>query len=99
MLDHLRGVLEQRGIGDVTLTEADVLHLDALPTAWSAYDLIVSASMLEYVPRITLSMRCAGSVPGCKRMVGSCCSLRAAICSHASWSVAGGSPTSTPRPS
>jgi len=51
MLDHMRGVLEQRGIGDITLTEADVLHLDALPTAWSGYDLIVSASMLEYVPR------------------------------------------------
>jgi len=28
-----------------------VLHLDTLPADWRDYDLIVSASMLEYVPR------------------------------------------------
>jgi SAM-dependent methyltransferase len=55
MLDHLRGVLERRGIDDVTLTQADVLHLDALPAGWADYDLIVSASMMEYVPRDRLA--------------------------------------------
>ena len=28
-----------------------MLHLDALPDDWRNYDLVVSASMLEYVPR------------------------------------------------
>jgi ubiquinone/menaquinone biosynthesis C-methylase UbiE len=51
MLQHLRATLEQRGIGGVELVEADVLELDALPAAWRDYDLVVSAAMLEYVPR------------------------------------------------
>jgi cyclopropane fatty-acyl-phospholipid synthase-like methyltransferase len=51
MLDHFRSTLQTRGVADVELAEANVLHLDALPASWTAYDLIVSASMLEYVPR------------------------------------------------
>lgn len=51
MLDHLRARLARRGIADVELAEADVLDLGALPAGWRDYDLIVSASMLEYVPR------------------------------------------------
>ena len=51
MLERLRSTLERRGIGGVELAEADVLHLDSLPAAWRDYDLLVSASMLEYVPR------------------------------------------------
>jgi len=51
MLDQLRQTLEARGIRDVELAEANVLHLDGLPAGWADYDLIVSASMLEYVPR------------------------------------------------
>lgn len=35
----------------VNLAQADVLELDALPTSWRNYDLIVSASMLEYLPK------------------------------------------------
>jgi cyclopropane fatty-acyl-phospholipid synthase-like methyltransferase len=35
----------------IRLAEANVLHLDGLPGDWRDYDLIVSASMLEYVPR------------------------------------------------
>ena len=31
--------------------EADVLELQRLPADWSAYDLIVSVAMLEYVPK------------------------------------------------
>jgi SAM-dependent methyltransferase len=51
MLLDLRAALERRGSSDVELAEADVLDLDALPAGWRDYDLIVSASMLEYVPR------------------------------------------------
>ena len=51
MLDHFRSTLQARGVAEVELAEANVLHLDALPASWTAYDLIVSASMLEYVPR------------------------------------------------
>jgi ubiquinone/menaquinone biosynthesis C-methylase UbiE len=51
MLDHFRETLERGGIGDVHLAEANVLELEALPAWWSGYDLVVSASMLEYVPR------------------------------------------------
>jgi len=51
MLDRLRQTLDARGIRDVELAEANVLHLDGLPAGWADYDLIVSASMLEYVPR------------------------------------------------
>ena len=55
MLEHLRRALEQRGIDDVMLTRADVLDLDTLPAGWADYDLIVSASMMEYVPRDRLA--------------------------------------------
>lgn len=51
MLDQFRETLRRRGIGGVELAQADVLQLDTLPSGWTDYDLIVSASMLEYVPR------------------------------------------------
>jgi SAM-dependent methyltransferase len=51
MLDRLHASLRARQIEGVELLQADVLTLEALPDAWSNYDLIVSASMLEYVPR------------------------------------------------
>ena len=51
MLDHLRATLDRRSIGGVELAEADVLELQALPASWRDYDLVVSASMLEFVPR------------------------------------------------
>lgn len=51
MLDRFRETLRRRAIGDVTLVQANVLSLESLPDAWAGYDLIVSASMLEYVPR------------------------------------------------
>jgi len=51
MLDHFRRVLAQRGIYGVATSQADVLALEALPSGWIDYDLIVTASMLEYVPR------------------------------------------------
>lgn len=51
MLDRLRVTLARRGIDTIRLARANVLALDALPDDWRAYDLVVSASMLEYVPR------------------------------------------------
>jgi SAM-dependent methyltransferase len=51
MLDRLRERLARRGIDRIRLVEANVLQLDDLPTDWRDYDLLVSASMLEYVPR------------------------------------------------
>ena len=51
MLDHFQHTLRRRGIDGVELARANVLRLDGLPNGWSDYDLIVSASMLEYVPR------------------------------------------------
>lgn len=51
MLDRLRATLARRGMADVALAEANVMDLAALPPGWSDYDLVVSAAMLEYVPR------------------------------------------------
>jgi len=51
MLDRFRRTLTRRGISDVETAQANVLALDELPADWTAYDLLVSASMLEYVPR------------------------------------------------
>jgi cyclopropane fatty-acyl-phospholipid synthase-like methyltransferase len=50
MLDRLRASLRAGGIEGVELVQADVLALETLSAAWRNYDLIVSASMLEYVP-------------------------------------------------
>ena len=51
MLDRLRAALARRTVHAIRLAEADVLRLDVLPPSWRDYDLVVSASMLEYVPR------------------------------------------------
>lgn len=41
----------RKAIEGVETAQANVLELDPLPDAWTQYDLIVSASMLEYVPK------------------------------------------------
>jgi SAM-dependent methyltransferase len=51
MLDRLRTSLRRRRVDAIRLAEANVLDLEALPADWRDYDLVVSASMLEYVPR------------------------------------------------
>ena len=38
-------------IEGIETAQANVLELHGLPNGWGQYDLIVSASMLEYVPR------------------------------------------------
>jgi cyclopropane fatty-acyl-phospholipid synthase-like methyltransferase len=54
MLERFRHTLQERGLNGIAIEQADVLQPDALPAAWSNYDLIVSASMLEYLPRARL---------------------------------------------
>jgi SAM-dependent methyltransferase len=44
----------------IELAVADVLRLDQLPAAWRDYDLIVTASMLEYLPRERFAAALAG---------------------------------------
>jgi SAM-dependent methyltransferase len=51
MLERLRARLHRRGIVGIELARANVLELGTLPAGWTGYDLVVSASMLEYVPR------------------------------------------------
>ena len=51
MLDQFRTILPRRNIHGVELAQANVLDLKMLPSLWGDYDLMVSASMLEYVPR------------------------------------------------
>jgi ubiquinone/menaquinone biosynthesis C-methylase UbiE len=60
MLERFRRTLRERALEGIELAEADVLQLDALPAAWSDYDLVVSASMLEYLPRDRLSGALSG---------------------------------------
>jgi ubiquinone/menaquinone biosynthesis C-methylase UbiE len=51
MLDRLRITAARRDLDHIRLTQANVLQLAALPASWRDYDLVVSAAMLEYVPR------------------------------------------------
>ena len=51
MLDCFHQKLRERGISTIATAQADVLQLEGLPQDWTEYDLIVSASMLEYIPR------------------------------------------------
>jgi len=55
MLQRFQEKAGQRGIERLATTQANVLQLDRLPVGWTNYDLIVSASMLEYVPRERLA--------------------------------------------
>jgi len=55
MLERFRRTLRERALEGIELAEADVLQLEALPAAWGQHDLVVSASMLEYLPRDRLS--------------------------------------------
>lgn len=51
MLSRFQKTLAARGISRVQLRQADVLALNTLPSWWTNYDLILSASMLEYLPK------------------------------------------------
>jgi SAM-dependent methyltransferase len=60
MLAGFRKTLRARAIDGIDLVQADVLELAALPSDWTGYDLIVSASMMEYLPRDRLADALAG---------------------------------------
>jgi ubiquinone/menaquinone biosynthesis C-methylase UbiE len=60
MLDQFRQSLNDSATTGVELRQADVLSLDALPSSWADYDLILSASMLEYLPKPDLPRALAG---------------------------------------
>ena len=51
MLDIFRETLRTRAIDGVHLAQADVLHLETLADGWNDFDLVVSAAMMEYLPR------------------------------------------------
>ena len=51
MLQRFRETLERREIAGVETRQASVLQPEDLPDSWTRYDVVVSASMLEYVPR------------------------------------------------
>ena len=54
MLKRFRDTLDERGVS-VDTKQADVLDMDSSPSTWTQLDLIVTASMLEYLPRTRLS--------------------------------------------
>src|SRR5262249_2615154 len=60
MLARFRNELGNRSISRVQLQHADVLALETLPPSWTDYDLILSASMLEYLPKQDLVRALAG---------------------------------------
>ena len=59
MLSRLQEKCESREIR-IRTTQANVLELDRMAPDWTDYDLIVTASMLEYVPRQRLAEALAG---------------------------------------
>ena len=60
MLARFHSELETRGVTRVQLQQADVLALETLPPSWTNYDLILSASMLEYLPKRDFPRALAG---------------------------------------
>lgn len=54
MLDRFRDKLAARPDARVALRQADVMASDGLPPSWTGYDLVLSTSMLEYLPRPAL---------------------------------------------
>jgi 2-polyprenyl-3-methyl-5-hydroxy-6-metoxy-1,4-benzoquinol methylase len=59
MLGRFHDTLKQRRIA-VQTRQSDVLEMESLPETWKQYDLIVSASMLEYVSPSQLVQALAG---------------------------------------
>lgn len=55
MIERFRETMQRRAIAGIDVRQANVLELRALPALWKNYDLIVSASMLEYLPRDRLA--------------------------------------------
>lgn len=60
MLARFRDNLASRSGASVRIREADVMDPHALPAGWTGYDLVLSTSMLEYLPRQDLPVALAG---------------------------------------
>jgi SAM-dependent methyltransferase len=60
MLVRFQSEMGTRGVTRVRLQQADVLALDTLPPSWTNYDLIICASMLEYLAKQDLPRALAG---------------------------------------
>jgi SAM-dependent methyltransferase len=61
MLDVFHRWIHAEGAeNDIYTRVQDVLHLETLPQTWSDYDLIVTSTMLEYVPTGSLHKAVAG---------------------------------------
>jgi len=50
MLDIFQQWIATHGADNIELKQADVLEAHAFPSSWREYDLIVSSTMLEYLP-------------------------------------------------
>lgn len=60
MLSRFGDNLRKAKIDDIELCRANVLELGTLPADWIKFDVIVSASMMEYVPRDQFAQALAG---------------------------------------
>lgn len=50
MLDVFQGWITAHEAANIQLYQADVFELEVLPSNWNEYDMIVSSTMLEYLP-------------------------------------------------
>lgn len=50
MLDVFQQWVAERGASNIELRQADALDPESLPADWRDYDLVVSSTMLEYLP-------------------------------------------------
>lgn len=60
MLSRFRAARARHPVAYLEIVAADVLALDQLPAGWHGFDLIVSAAMLEYLPKNRLADALAG---------------------------------------
>ena len=51
MLEIFRQWISEQGVNQIETRQADVLETENLPSYWKEYDLIVSSTMLEYLPK------------------------------------------------
>jgi ubiquinone/menaquinone biosynthesis C-methylase UbiE len=51
MLEIFQQWIKEQGVNGIEFAEADVLKIEALQPNWKEYDLIVTSTMLEYLPR------------------------------------------------
>jgi len=51
MLDLFQAWVRTTGATNIELVKADVLEIETLPPSWKEFDLIVTSTMLEYLPK------------------------------------------------